>query len=486
MAMRTRWGLLAASVTAFAAALCLAGCEAVLSLGDLKDEPADATAGEGSSPGPADGTVDGTGAMGDGAGSGQDATQDAEGATEASRESGGDGPAEARPSDANGEASDGSSDTGSGEAGSGDAGSGDAGGDATLDGASGDSSSDSSSGEGSVDAEAGPTGPLSCAPGGLGLNNCGAGGSGNESCCTSLPVTGGSFQRTYASDPDSGVATGLADPATVSNFQLDKYEITVGRFRQFVTAFVAGWRPAANSGKHTHLNGGQGLLIEGTTGTYETGWNSTWNGSMAPAKPGWDNNLACDPMAATWTSAAGANENLPISCIDWYEAYAFCIWDGGFLPSEAEWEYAAAGGAEQREYPWGNTWAGIGSSVEFEYAVSSCDYPDFDYTTCSNTPGTRNIGPVGYPYLGGGKWGQFDLAGNVYEWNLDWGNPYQSCTDCTANTQGQDDSGYIVGLSLRGGSFYSDDVEPSIRDNSGTDGPLHRFFTIGGRCARAP
>jgi formylglycine-generating enzyme required for sulfatase activity len=37
------------------------------------------------------------------------------------------------------------------------------------------------------------------------------------------------------------------------------------------------------------------------------------------------------------------------------EAYAFCIWDGGFLPSEAEWECAAAGGPDQREYPWGST-----------------------------------------------------------------------------------------------------------------------------------
>jgi formylglycine-generating enzyme required for sulfatase activity len=40
--------------------------------------------------------------------------------------------------------------------------------------------------------------------------------------------------------------------------------------------------------------------------------------------------------------------------MDWYEAYAFCIWDGGFLPTDAEWNYAAAGGAQQRAYPWSN------------------------------------------------------------------------------------------------------------------------------------
>ena len=44
-----------------------------------------------------------------------------------------------------------------------------------------------------------------------------------------------------------------------------------------------------------------------------------------------------------------------MNCVNWFEAYAFCIWDGGFLPSDTEWEYAAAGGSLQREYPWGST-----------------------------------------------------------------------------------------------------------------------------------
>jgi formylglycine-generating enzyme required for sulfatase activity len=46
-------------------------------------------------------------------------------------------------------------------------------------------------------------------------------------------------------------------------------------------------------------------------------------------------------------------------------------WDGGFLPSEAEWESAASGGSEQRAYPWGNAPPGMGN----QYAIYGFDYP---------------------------------------------------------------------------------------------------------------
>ena len=73
--------------------------------------------------------------------------------------------------------------------------------------------------------------PPSCAPGGLGMTDC---GSGHENCCISLPVVGGTFNRTYRNN-GSG-PTNQADPATISNFRLDKYLVTVGRYRQFVAA----------------------------------------------------------------------------------------------------------------------------------------------------------------------------------------------------------------------------------------------------------
>ena len=106
----------------------------------------------------------------------------------------------------------------------------------------------------------------------------------------------------------------------LATFRLDKYDVTVGRFRQFVAAWNngVGWLPSAGSGKHAHLNGGIGLANSGNPGTYETGWLASDDGNVAPT----NGNLACDPNYATWTASAGSNETRPIICENWYEAYA--------------------------------------------------------------------------------------------------------------------------------------------------------------------
>ncbi|MGA7118806.1 MAG: formylglycine-generating enzyme family protein, partial [Polyangiaceae bacterium] len=263
-----------------------------------------------------------------------------------------------------------------------------------------------------------------CQAEGDGLTNC---GSASESCCTSVELAGGTYYRTYTNDGTG--ATGLADPASVSSFRLDKYDVTVGRFRQFVAAWTSGWAPQEGAGKHVHLNGGQGLANSGSPGAYETGWVTTDNGYVAPT----DTNLGYCTPSSTWTSTASTQETLPIDCVNWYEAYAFCIWDGGFLPSEAEWEYAAAGGSQQREYPWGSTDPGTSS----QYAIygdsqNNCYYPTGSLATCG---GVENNAPVGTAKLGAGLWGQVDLAGNVFQWNLDWYAAYvDPCTDCADMT----------------------------------------------------
>ena len=298
---------------------------------------------------------------------------------------------------------------------------------------------------------------VSCFPGGPGLTDCGPS---SESCCTSPEVTGDTYYRTYDLDAlgdvilaADGGPTALADPATVSSFRLDKYLVTVGRFRQFQAAWNAGYMPPAGSGKHTHLNGGSGLTATG--GGYEPGWVTTDDSRIAPT----DSNLLCDPAFSTWTSVAGSQEDLPINCVTWQEAYAFCIWDGGFLPSEAEWEYAAAGGSQQREYPWGNT--------DPQFSPEPSQYvSDFgDVPSGAQEPPA----PVGTAPLGAGLFGQLDLTGPVFQWNLDWLAPYvDPCVDCADMTR-------AASRVLR--------VSALARDGNA---PAWRTSYWGFRCARTP
>jgi formylglycine-generating enzyme required for sulfatase activity len=260
---------------------------------------------------------------------------------------------------------------------------------------------------------------------------------------------------------------------------LDKYLVTVGRFRQFVSAWNAGagWTPPAGSGKHTHLNGGLGLVDVGASPdaatVYETGWATSDESNIAPT----NGNLACDPYYQTWTPTAGFQENLPINCVNWYEAYAFCIWDGGFLPSEAEWEYAAAGGSQELEYPWGSTDPGTGN----QYAIYGCYYPSGGVRKCDE--GVWILAPVGTATQGVAYWGQLDMAGEVYEWNLDWYAPYvDPCADC-ANLDAPDAG--VVGRVVRGGRFNFDAAHmlPTYRGLFTTS---VRGSDVGLRCARAP
>jgi len=300
------------------------------------------------------------------------------------------------------------------------------------------------------------------------MTNCGVN---SECCCASPEVTGGTYYRTYANS-GSG-PTGEADPATVSTFRFDKYLVTVGRFRRFVTAWNngTGWLPVAGSGKHSYLNGGQGLTA--TVGGFEPGWVTSDDSSVAPTYPHLSICGGTSSDFSTWTPTVGAQENLPINCVTWQEAYAFCIWDGGFLPSEAEWEYAAAGGSQQLQYPWGSTDPGTAN----QYAIYGCYYP----TGTATCTGVGNFATVGSTPLGAARWGQLDMSGEVLQWNLDWTWPYvDPCTDC-ASTTAPPNRVIRGGLCVTG--CETETLTAPLRwDNP----PADRLAGLGFRCARTP
>lgn len=284
------------------------------------------------------------------------------------------------------------------------------------------------------------------------------GPSGTDSCCSSPVVDGGVFDR----------GNDLHYPAKISEFRLDKYEATVGRFRRFV---ASRWLPPAGSGKHAHLNGGSGLRDSGGE-AFESGWQEAWNAQLPATSGAWNgtDGLGCSEAYQTWTSSKGANESLPINCVDWAAAYAFCIWDGGFLPSWTELNYAAAGGSEQRSYPWGSEAAGMNTTL----AVYGCYFGGAG--TCS---GVSNIAPVGSAGKGAGKWGQLDLSGSMFEWTIDWtGSLAADCVDCATLTESSRHMN-------RGGSFAS---PASWLPTAGPSGyvQLPKRFESGVRCARSP
>jgi formylglycine-generating enzyme required for sulfatase activity len=301
--------------------------------------------------------------------------------------------------------------------------------------------------------------------------SCGPNGS--ESCCASPVVTGGNYHRDY---DEVSTNAGPNYERTVNNYRLDKFEITVGRFRKFVAAWAAGWRPAAGSGKHTHLHGGSGLTNSGDAGGNETGWDSIWDAQLASAAASWKTNLSCDPTFQMWTDAPAGNEARPINCINWYEAYAFCIWDGGFLPSEVEWNYAATGGSEQRVYPWSNP--PTSTTIDETYASYYVDTTRQCLGDGTNGCAATDLIPVGTKLAGNGRWGQSELAGNVSEWTLDWYAPLYgpTCDNCAHLTP-------ATARAVRGQDFYTGPsaLGSSLRDYSDAS---DRSNVHGARCAR--
>ncbi|XXY50187.1 SUMF1/EgtB/PvdO family nonheme iron enzyme [Sorangium sp. So ce269] len=241
-------------------------------------------------------------------------------------------------------------------------------------------------------------------------------------------------------------------PATVSDFRLDTYEVTVGRFRRFVDVYAQDMI-GAGSGKNPN-------------NPLDTGWDVTWNAKLPEDKSRLIELITqCSLVYSTW---AGEDDKRPMNCITWYEAAAFCAWDGGRLPTEAEWSYAAVGGDEQRLFPWGGTQPGPNADL----AVYNCLYG-------SNGCDLDSIAPVGSVPAGKGRWGHFDLAGNVAEWGLDANGPFPvPCTDCA----------YLepkLNRVQNGGNWFSVLSSLFLSKHYNYTSTIHDSY-IGVRCARAP
>lgn len=206
-----------------------------------------------------------------------------------------------------------------------------------------------------------------------------------HSCCAASFIPGGSYNR--LNDP--------AYPATVSSFWLDMFEVTVGRMRAFVEAYPSS-KPALGAGAHPKFP--------------ESGWTSDL--FLHPTQEDVRHMLGAVgfpegtmPKFTNWTDEVGPNENRPVTFVIWEVAQAFCIWDGGRLPTEAEWNYAAVGGDQQRTYPWGE------QPPTPKLAALNYNEPGGPYDMAD-----RDVGSVP---AGAGRWGQLDLSGGRMELMFD-------------------------------------------------------------------
>ena len=278
--------------------------------------------------------------------------------------------------------------------------------------------------------------------------------------CETLPIPGGTFLLGRSEDGTDACPENMTcnddelpeTEVTIGGFYLDKYEVTVARIRKFVDAYQMGWRPLPGEGAHPKIEG--------------SGWQADFDDQL-PAGNEFTSSLNCAVSSSDfvpWSDTPQGKEDYPANCLDFYTAYAFCIWDGGRLPTEAEWEYAAAGGDENRLYPWGQ------------------DAPTEEIIS----PGCTNLSvcplPVGSSPLGKARWGQEDMGSSWEEWTRDSyaSDAYSQITEATSINPAQlaESNAHI----LRGGTSAFDGDNRTALRISATDGISS--FRFGVRCAR--
>lgn len=252
-------------------------------------------------------------------------------------------------------------------------------------------------------------------------------------------IPAGEFQMGSDYNTIGNAATRPMHVVYLDAFYIDKYEVTVGQYNQFVRA--TNYRPLPD-----------------------------------------------------WVYRYSRTDAHPVIGISWHDARAYAKWAGKRLPTEAEWEKAARGGLVQKNHPWGDT-AVDGTQCNFADKNLRIIWnrerePDDNWADENLDDGYPYTAPVGsYPPNG---YGLYDMAGNVWEWCFDaydenfYAN--SSYENPIAEILVRDGANNIVAVNklrvIRGSSWYDGPSSVWIASRLGQS-PEDEVTNIGFRCVQS-